>query len=55
MAPVKSDLSFDDVLRAGLRVPLRDRKPKAPAARAGVQESAPKYGEKKRKRKGARS
>ena len=51
MAPVKSDLSFDDVLRAGLRVPLRDRKPKDHTPRADVQESAPKYEKKKRKRK----
>ena len=51
MVPVKSDLSFDDVLRAGRGVPLRDRKPKDPAARADVQESAPKYEKKKRKRK----
>ena len=53
MAPTKSDLSFDDLLRAGLGVPLRDRKPKDPAPSAEVQEPAPKYGEKKkRKRKG---
>ena len=51
MAPVKSDLSFDDVLRAGLGVPLRDRKPKGPAPRAGVNEPAPKYGKKKKRKR----
>ena len=51
MAPTKSDLSFDDLLRAGLGVPLRDRKPKDPAPSADVQESASKYGKKKQKRR----
>ncbi len=51
MAPVKSNLSFDDVLRAGLGVPLRDRKPQDAGPLAEVKERAPKYGKKKKRKR----
>ena len=39
MAPTKSDLSFDDLLRAGLGVPLRNRTDKETEPQEGAVDS----------------